>query len=255
MKESRQSSSRTSDRLAELGAAIADRPYARRGVSVSNDMIRVILVDDHAIMREGLRLLLRSAPDITVVGDAENGRAALALAQRLAPGVVILDLDMPGGDGAAALQELQEKMPAVRVLILTMHSEQERLLALLEAGARGYLSKAAASLDLIEAVRVVAAGEVYVRPAAARLLAAAIIPQRADATACSRFNKLSSREKTILRSVAEGYSGAEIARTLEISSKTVDAYKRRVEEKLGFRHRTDYVRFAIDAGVLGHSSI
>lgn len=252
MNASRESSTETSDKLAQLGAAIADRPYARRGVSVSNEMIRVILVDDHRIMREGLRVLLRSAPDITVVGDAENGGAAVALAQRLTPGVVILDLDMPGGDGAAALQALQEKMPDVRVLILTMHAEQERLLPLLEAGARGYLSKAAASLDLIEAIRVVAAGEVYVRPAAARLLAAAIIPQRADATARSRFNMLSSREKTILRSVAEGYSGAEIARKLEISSKTVDAYKRRVEEKLGFRHRTDYVRFAIDAGVLGH---
>jgi DNA-binding NarL/FixJ family response regulator len=216
-------------------------------------MIRVVLVDDHAIVREGLRVLLRSAPDITVVGDAESGSAGIALAQRLTPDVVILDLDMAGGDGASALRALQETMPGVRVLILTMHAEQERLLMLLEAGARGYLSKAAASVDLIEAIRVVAAGEVYVRPAAARLLAAALVPQRGDATARSRYDTLSSREKTILCSVAEGYSGAEIARSLEISSKTVDAYKRRVEDKLGLHHRTDYVRFAIDAGVLGHS--
>jgi DNA-binding NarL/FixJ family response regulator len=239
------------ERLAQLGASIAGRPYARRGMSVSNEMIRVLLADDHAIVREGLRLLLRSAPDITVVGDAENGASALSLAQQLAPDVVILDLDMPGGDGASALRAIQEKLPGVRVLILTMHAEHERLLPLLEAGARGYLSKAAASLDLIEAIRVVAAGEVYVRPATARLLAAAIVPQRADETARSRFRTLSDREKTILRSVAQGYSGAEIARELGISSKTVDAYKRRVEEKLGFRHRTDYVRFAIDAGILG----
>jgi DNA-binding NarL/FixJ family response regulator len=132
-----------------------------------------------------------------------------------------------------------------------MHAEHERLLPLLEAGARGYLAKSAASADLIEAIRAVAAGEVYVRPAAARLLAAAIVPQRADESARSRFHTLSDREKTILRSVAQGYSGAEIARRLGISSKTVDAYKRRVEEKLGFRHRTDYVSFAIEAGVLG----
>jgi two-component system response regulator NreC len=237
-------------RLAELGASIAARPYARRGISQSNEMIRVILADDHGIVREGLRVLLRSAPDITVVGDAENGTSALSLALQLAPDVVVLDLDMPGGDGATALRAIQAKVPSVRVLILTMHAEHERLLPLLEAGARGYLSKAAASTDLIEAIRVVAAGEVYVRPAAARLLAAAIVPQRTDETAQSRFRTLSDREKTILRSVAQGYSGAEIARRLGISSKTVDAYKRRVEEKLGFRHRTDYVRFAIDAGIL-----
>jgi two-component system, NarL family, response regulator NreC len=242
-----------SDRLAQLGAAMAVRPYARRGIPQSNEMIRVVLADDHGIVREGLRVLLRSAPDITVVGDAENGVSALSLAQQLAPDVVVLDLDMPGGDGITTLREIQEKTPGVRVLILTMHAEHERLLALLESGARGYLSKAAASTDLIEAIRVVAAGEVYVRPAAARLLAAAIVPQRTDETAQSRFRALSDREKTVLRSVAQGYSGAEIARRLGISSKTVDAYKRRVEEKLSFRHRTDYVRFAIEAGILGQA--
>jgi DNA-binding NarL/FixJ family response regulator len=219
-------------------------------MSVSDRMIRVVLADDHGIVREGLRVLLRSAPDITVVGDADNGVAATSLAQQLSPDVVVLDLDMPDGDGAAALRGIQERTPGVRVLILTMHAEQERLLSLLEAGARGYLSKAAASTDLIEAIRVVAAGEVYVRPATARLLAAAIVPQPTDQTAQSRFRTLSAREQTILQSVAQGYSGAEIARRLGISSKTVDAYKRRVEEKLGFRHRTDYVRFAVDAGIL-----
>ena len=241
------------ERLAELGSSIAGRTYARRGISVSNHTIRVLIADDHGLVREGLRVLLRTAPDINVVADAENGALALSLAQQLAPDVVLLDLDMSGGDGATALREIQEKMPGVRVLILTMHAEHEKLLTLLEAGARGYLSKAAASTDLIEAIRVVAAGEVYVRPAAARLLAAAIVPQRADETAQSRFRTLSDREKTILRSVAQGYSGAEIARRLAISSKTVDAYKRRVEEKLGFRHRTDYVSFAIDAGILSQT--
>jgi DNA-binding NarL/FixJ family response regulator len=247
-------SPKTSDRLAQIGAALADRPYARRGVSVSNELIRVILVDDHGIVREGLRVLLRSAPDILVIGDAENGVAAVAMAKHLTPDVVILDLDMPGGDGAIALRALQEQLPGTRVLILTMHAEQERLLSLLEAGARGYLSKSAAAGDLVEAIRVVASGDVYVRPAAARLLAAAIMPQRSDATARTRFNTLSEREKTILRSVAEGFSGAEISRTLAISSKTVDAYKRRIEDKVGLHHRTDYVRFAIEAGVLGHGA-
>jgi DNA-binding NarL/FixJ family response regulator len=216
-----------------------------------NEAVRVVLVDDHAMVREGLRLLLRTAPDIVVVGDAENGVAALALAQRVVPDIVVLDLDMPGGDGMLALRELGRVLPSVRVLILTVHAEHQRLLALLEAGARGYLTKEAASHDLVEAIRVVAAGEVYVRPTAARLLAAAVVPQHAAETARGRFQTLSEREQTILRLVAQGYSGAETARQLGISSKTVDAYKRRVQAKLGLEHRTDYVRFAIEAGILG----
>jgi DNA-binding NarL/FixJ family response regulator len=238
------------DRLAQLGAGLAERPYARRGVAMSNDSIRVILADDHAMVREGLRLLLRAAADIVVVGEAESGAAALALAQCVVPDVVVLDLDMPGGDGIAALRELLASLPNVRVLILTVHSEQEHLLQLLEAGARGYLTKEAASRDLVEAIRVVAAGEIYVRPAAARLLAAAVVPQHAADTARSRFQTLSEREQTILRMVAQGYSGAEIARQLRISTKTVDAYKRRIQGKLGLEHRTEYVRFAVEAGLL-----
>jgi two-component system response regulator NreC len=241
-----------SERFAQLAASVASRSYARRGMSVSNEIIRVVLADDHTLVREGLRLLLRSAPDVAVVGEADNGNTAIVLTEQLTPDVLILDLDMPRGDGMSALRTVQERMPTVRVLILTMHAEHERLLPLLELGARGYLSKAAAASDLVEAIRVVAAGEVYVRPAAARLLANAIVPQRTDETAQSRFRGLSERERTILCSVAEGYSGAEISRRLGISSKTVDAYKRRVEGKLGLRHRTDYVRFAVEAGILGH---
>lgn len=240
-----------SDHLAELGADLAARPYARRGIPMSNERIRIMLVDDHVMVREGLRVLLRSAHDITVVGEADNGIAAVTVAQRLVPDIVVLDLDMPGGSGTIALRELTQALPQVRVLILTVHAEREQLLPLLEAGARGYLTKTAASRDLVEAIRVVAAGEIYVRPSAARLLAAAVVPEHAAETAQSRFRTLSDREQTILRMVAEGYSGAEVARQLSISSKTVDAYKRRVQEKLGLEHRTDYVRFAIEAGILG----
>jgi len=236
--------------LTLVGASLASRPYARRGISMSNETIRVILVDDHAMVREGLRLLLRSPPDIAVVGEAEGGRGAVALAQRVVPDIVVLDLDMPEGDGMAALRELRATLPQIRVLILTVHAEHERLLPLLDAGARGYLTKEAASSELVEAIRVVAAGEIYVRPSAARLLAAAIVPERAHKSARGSFETLSDREQTVLRLVARGYSGAEIARQLGISAKTIDAYKHRVQEKLGLRHRTDYVRFAIDAGIL-----
>ena len=245
--------STTSDHLAQLAADLAARPYARRGVPSSNDRIRVMLVDDHAMVREGLRVLLRPAHDITVVGEAENGIEAVAMARRLIPDIIVLDLDMPGGHGAVALRELGETLPQVKVLILTVHAEREQLLPLLEAGAKGYLTKTAASHDLLEAIRVVATGEIYVLPSAARLLAAAVVPERTADTAHSRFRTLSDREQTILRMVAQGYSGAEVARQLKISSKTVDAYKRRVQEKLGLEHRTDYVRFAIEAGILGRS--
>jgi DNA-binding NarL/FixJ family response regulator len=241
----------TSDHLAQVGADLATRPYARRGVPTSNDRIRIMLVDDHAMVREGLRLVLRPVQDITVVGEAENGVEAVALARRLLPGVVVLDLDMPGGHGSEALRQLGETLPQVKVLILTVHAEEDRLLPLLEAGTRGYLTKTAASSDLVEAIRVVAAGEIYVRPRVARLLAAAVVPEHTTETAQSRFLTLSDRGRTILRLVAEGYSGAEVARQLRISSKTVDAYKRRVQQKLGLEHRTDYVRFAIEAGILG----
>ncbi|HKT61571.1 MAG TPA: response regulator transcription factor [Gemmatimonadales bacterium] len=238
------------DELARLGTDMAARPYARRGVSMSDRTIRVILADDHAMVREGLRLLLRTAPDIAVVGEAGDGRGALALARQVEPDIVVLDLDMPGGDGAAALPELVQELPEVRVLILTVHGEHERLLPMLDAGARGYLTKEAASRDLVEAIRVVAGGEVYVRPAAARLLAGAVAPRPALRSAIDRFHGLSEREQTVLRAVAEGYSGAEIARHLGISTKTVDAYKRRIQDKLGLEHRTEYVRFAIEVGLL-----
>lgn len=216
-----------------------------------SEVVRVILVDDHAILREGLRLLLEAQADIDVVGEAENGASLLPLARRLEPRVVVLDLEMPGGDGIVALRELGRTLPEIRVLVLTMYPESERLLPVLQAGARGYITKDAASRDLVEAVRAVAAGEIYVRPTAARLLATAVIPQCAAETACGRFRTLSQREQCVVRSVAEGYTGAEIARQLGISTKTVNAYKHRIQEKIGLGHRTDYVRFAIEAGILG----
>jgi DNA-binding NarL/FixJ family response regulator len=203
------------------------------------------------MFREGLRVLLDGAADIVVVGEAENGMAAVALAHRTTPDVMVLDLDMPGGDGITALRELAQSLPSVRVLVLTVYKEQERLLSVLEAGARGYLTKQAASNELVEAIRVVATGEVYVRPATARMLAAAVVPTGTTGTAAGQLGGLSEREQTILRLVAQGYSGAEIARRLHISSKTVAAYKHRIKDKLGLEHRTDYVRFAVEAGILG----
>lgn len=231
--------------------------YARRGVSVGNDLIRVLLADDHTILREGVRALLRAAPDIQVVGEAATGRDAVAVAQRTAPDVVVMDLDMPDGDGATATADLQRLDPAPKVLILTMHTEEERLVPLLKTGARGFLSKECAERDLIDAIRVVASGEFFVRPNVTRILAANAMPHRGPSSIDEDRRKLlllSARERSVLQRVAEGYSGVEIARMLDITPKTVDTYKTRIGQKLGFTHRTDYVRFALRLGLIGEDT-
>jgi DNA-binding NarL/FixJ family response regulator len=210
----------------------------------------VLLADDHSIFRDGVRVLLTPHRDILIVGEAANGREAVDAAARLNPDVVVLDLDMPMLDGHAALAGIREGAPRSRVLILTVHLEEELLLTLLEAGATGYLSKEAALRELVDAIRTVASGEVYVRPSAARILAAAVASHHADGSPRARFRELSAREQETLRQVAEGYSGVEIARRLGISTKTVDGYRRRIQEKLGLDHRTEFVRFALEAGVL-----
>ena len=133
------------DSLEAVGSALAGRPYARRGVSASGEPIRVLLVDDHTILRAGLRALLRTAPDVVLVGEASGGDEAVALAARLAPHVVVMDLDMPLGDGASATRALAASARPPRVLVLTMHTEESRLLELLELGASGYLRKDAAA--------------------------------------------------------------------------------------------------------------
>lgn len=211
--------------------------------------IRVALADDHAIFREGVRALLGTVPGIAVVGEAHSATSAVDLVRRVAPHVLVLDLDMPDGDGTEALRTLRRETPQVRVLILTVFREQDRLLSALELGASGYLPKDGAVHQLIDAIRVVSTGEIYVRPAAARLLATEVVTDHDDRTPRGRFKALSPREQTIVREFAAGYSLTEIANHLGISGKTVDAYKRRAQDKLGLQHRTDFVRFAVDAGL------
>ncbi len=244
------------DSLSSVGAALAARDYAKRGVASSGEVLRVLLVDDHTLMRAGLRALLRPVPDILVAGEAANGMEAVEEARRLRPHVVVMDLEMTGGDGVTGTRALMEIEPPPRILILTMHSEHEHLIPLLEAGASGYLAKDAADRELVDAIRAVAAGEVYVRPAVARLLASSlrerVVPSADPLHA--RYETLSDRERLVVQRVAEGYNGREIGRQLGISAKTVDTYKQRIEEKLGLSHRTDYVRFALALGLLSASA-
>jgi DNA-binding NarL/FixJ family response regulator len=237
--------------LAEIGQELSGRPYVRRGVAARTEPIRVVLVDDHHLVRSGLKAILRGCTDIVVIGEADGGHTAVSLATRLQPEVIVMDLDMPDGDGLSATRALQAASPRSLVLIVTMSAEDEKLLPALEAGARGFLCKSAADRELVDAIRVVAAGDVYVRPAVARALAGSSTdspPQRDDAR--SRLERLSDRERSVVLLTARGFNGPEIGRQLGITAKTVDTYKQRIEEKLGLSHRTDYVRIALDANLL-----
>ncbi|HEX5435902.1 MAG TPA: response regulator transcription factor [Gemmatimonadaceae bacterium] len=221
---------------------------------MSTRSIRVVLADDHAVVRAGLKAVLGTAWDIAIVGEAANGTDALTLAEQLRPDVVVMDLAMDGGDGIEATKAIVARDLPSHVLILTMHSEDDYLAPLLEAGARGFLMKSAADRELVAAVRTVARGEVYVRPAAERTLAPRITredPLRAER---ARYGRLTEREREVLRLTAQGYSAPEIGEQLAISPKTVDTYKQRIHDKLGFAHRADYVQFALKLGLLARGA-
>jgi two-component system, NarL family, response regulator NreC len=220
---------------------------------VTDDVIRVILADDHNVVRAGLRAVLSVAKDIDVIGEAKTGREAVAMAERFKPDVIVMDLDMPELDGAGATKEIVAKGLAVRILILTMHSEEDYLVSLIEAGAAGYLVKSVADRELVDAVRAIAHGDMYVGAAAARVLAKNLTKKDPAATERERFEKLTPRERDVLRFVAQGFSAPEIGEKLFISPKTVDTYKQRIQEKLGLQHRSDYVQLALKLGILSET--
>lgn len=220
---------------------------------MTGDMIRVVLADDHAVVRAGLKAVLGGAKDIEVIGEAKNGREAVMMAERFDPDVVVMDLSMPELDGTAATKEIVQKGLRAKVLVLTMHAEEEYLVPLMEAGAAGYLVKSAADRELVDAVRAVAHGDLYVRAAAARVLAKNLTKKDPAQSERERFEKLTQRERDVLRFVAKGYSAPEIGERLFISPKTVDTYKQRIQEKLGLGHRSDYVQFALKLGLLAEA--
>ncbi|MEX1187079.1 MAG: response regulator transcription factor [Gemmatimonadaceae bacterium] len=214
------------------------------------DVIRVVLADDHMVVRAGLKAVLSGARDIDVVGEASNGKEALALADRLHPHVVVMDLSMAEMDGLTATRELVTRSDPPKVLVLTMHGEEEYLVQVLEAGASGYLVKNAADRELVDAIRAVARGDMYVQPSAGRILARGIKKDEKTLDDRARFEKLTERERDVLQLVAHGYTAPEIGEKLFISPKTVDTYKQRIGEKLGLTHRSDYVQFALKLGLL-----
>jgi DNA-binding NarL/FixJ family response regulator len=214
------------------------------------DIIRVVLADDHAVVRAGVKAVLGTAKDIQVIGEASNGRDAITTTERLDPDVLVMDLSMGEMDGISATKELVDKGTRAKILILTMHSEDAYLVKVLEAGASGYLVKSAADRELVDAVRSVAHGDLYMQPSATRALAKGIQRKSEHADDRERYNKLTERERDVLRYVAGGFSAPEIGEKLFISPKTVDTYKQRINEKLGLAHRSDYVDFALKLRLL-----
>ena len=213
---------------------------------------RVVLADDHAVVREGLKALVDAQPDLRVVGEAADGAAAWRLACTLRPDVLVVDLSMPVLGGAEAAARVRRDCPDVRVLALTVHEEPVYLAALLRAGASGYVLKRAAPAELVRAIRTVTAGGTYLDPGVAgQVVAGYLTPSAAPEPPPAA---LSEREAAVVRRIAQGYSNKEIAAALGLSVKTVETYKARVAEKLGLRSRVDLVRYAARQGWLETST-
>ncbi|HVB32134.1 MAG TPA: response regulator transcription factor [Gemmatimonadaceae bacterium] len=217
---------------------------------MTNDIIRVVLADDHTVVRAGLKAVLGGAKDIQVVGEVANGTDAVAMTEKLDPDVLVMDLSMPQMDGAEATKTLSAAGTRTKILILTMHSPDEALVPLLESGASGFLQKSAADRELVDAVRAVAHGDTYLQPSAARVLAGGLRKKAEHIDERTKYERLTQRERDVLRLVAQGYSAPEIGERLFISPKTVDTYKQRIQEKLGLQHRSEYVQFALHLGLL-----
>lgn len=213
------------------------------------ELIRIVLADDHSVVRAGLRALIDAQADMEVVGEAGDGVTALAQVEAVQPDLVVMDLSMPGLSGLEATEQLQARASGARVLVLSVHEDPTYLRRALEAGAAGYVLKRGATATLISALRAIAAGDIYLDPALGATLAERIVG--ANGGARGEAPALSEREGGVLRLIAKGYSNKEIAARLDLSVKTVETYKARAMEKLSLGSRVDIVRYAHDQGWLG----
>lgn len=216
--------------------------------------IRVLLADDHGIVRAGLRALLEAQPDMTVVGEAEDGPSAIAQVQELRPTVVIADLSMPGG-GLEAIQGITNLDQPTRVLVLTVHAEERYLLPVLKAGGSGYVRKSSAHTDLLNAIRTVARGEVFLDPAATKTLLRGYLGRVRSGDELDLGEVLSEREREVVKLTAEGHTAQQAAEILSLSPKTVETYRHRAMQKLGLTNRAELVRYALRAGLLVDDSL
>ncbi len=212
--------------------------------------IRVLLAEDHTIVREGLRLLLESQPDIEVVAEAGSGREAVHLAQEHRPDVVIIDLRMPEMNGLEATRLIRELVPETQVLVLTMYESDEYFFQAIEAGAAGYVLKKAATEELVQAVRAVAQGEAFLHPSMARRLLEEYWQRKQPAASVSGLAALSDREREVFMLLAQGLTNQQIAEKLVISPSTVQTHRAHIMEKLGLQTIADLIRYAIRCGLI-----
>lgn len=213
--------------------------------------IRVMIVDDHAILRAGLRMLVNAQADMEVVSEAPDGEQAVPAARETKPDVTLLDLTMPRVGGMKALQEIARNCRETKVLILTMHDDPAYLRSALAAGASGYLLKRAVDAELLAAIRAVHRGGLFVDPRLAKVLVQDVLAKRGTKAGPIRpVNILSDRELQVLRLVARGYTSAQIAKQIFVGVKTVETYRSRLAEKLSLRTRSDVIRFAVQMGLL-----
>jgi DNA-binding NarL/FixJ family response regulator len=207
--------------------------------------IRILLADDHAVVRQGFKMILSAQPDMEIVGEAGNGREALELAQQLKPDVVVMDVAMPELNGIEATRRLVGSVPHARVIALSMHKDSVYVREVLRAGARGYLLKESGAGDLVAAIRAVAQGESYLSPAVSN---AVLDDYRRHVT--NPIDLLTSREREVLQMLAEGRTNKEIATVLDLSVYTVDAHRGRIMEKLNLHSINELVRFAVRNGLI-----
>lgn len=221
-------------------------------MKAGKEKIRMLLVDDHAVVRAGLRLLINAQPDMEVVGEAADGTEAIEQTVALSPDVVLLDLSMPGLSGLSALGIIRQKAPQTRILVLTMHDEEGYLRQVLAAGGSGYVAKKAADVELLSAIRAVNRGEVYVYSSLTRALVKGELGgrQQGATETPDQFERLSERKKTILHLLVLGYTNKQIAEQILLSVKTVETYRARLMEDLNLRTRAELVRFAVKKGLL-----
>jgi two-component system, NarL family, response regulator NreC len=219
--------------------------------------LRVFIADDHAVVRDGLRLLINSQPDMRVIGEAEDGRQAYEGIKEHQPDVVIMDVSMPDANGIETTVRVLRQWPHVKILALTMHEDRSYLRSLLEAGASGYVLKRSAAEELIRAIRTVAAGSAYIDPTLTATMVQSLMRKPGQLLPKGEMagQSLSERERQVLEFIAQGYTNKEIGVKLAISEKTVETYKVRSMKKLELDSRADVVRYALQHGWFQHSAV
>jgi two-component system response regulator NreC len=212
--------------------------------------IRVLVVDDHTIVRDGICALLALTGDIEVVGEATNGSEALKMVKELNPDVVIMDIAMPIMGGLEATHRINKEFPRTKILVLTQHDDKEYVFPVIESGASGFISKAAASSELVSGIRAVYRGDSYLSPAVAKLLVVNYQRTAGKQTGQDLHDQLTERERDVLKLLVEGYSTKEIADTLIITPKTVEGHKTNLMAKLGIHNRIELVKYALRKGII-----